>query len=55
MDLTKYTKKSAKVYNMPDKRNCIVCKKEISKETTPRHLFYSSFCSENCKSKYLDY
>ena len=55
MDLTKYyTKKSGKTYTMPDTKTCIVCGNQIHKDDTPRHLFYSGFCSENCKAKYLE-
>jgi len=53
MDLSKYTKKSGKAYPMPSSRVCIVCQRSISKDETPRHLFYSSFCSEDCKDKYV--
>lgn len=53
MDLTKYTKKSAKVYKMADSKDCVLCRKQIFKDETPRHLFYSGFCSETCKEKYL--
>ncbi|HLC92689.1 MAG TPA: hypothetical protein VJH23_03205 [archaeon] len=53
MDLSKFTKKSGKVYNMPQSKTCTTCGKEINKDTTARHLFYAGFCSENCKDKYM--
>ncbi len=53
MDISRFTKKSGKTYAMPDTKKCTSCKKEITRESTPRHLFYSGFCSEACKDKYV--
>ncbi len=53
MDLTKFMKKSPKVYKMADSKECQVCKKPISMDDTPRHLFYGGFCSDKCKDKYI--
>ncbi len=54
MDLSKYMKKSGKAYKMPEDKACTTCSKEITKEDTPRHLFYAGFCSEKCKEKYVE-
>ena len=53
MDLSSFTKKSGKTYKMPQVKSCIVCKKAIAIDDTPRHLFYSGFCSEEHKNKYM--
>ncbi len=53
MDLSSFTKKSGKVYKMPEIKNCTTCSREITKDTTPRHLFYAGFCSDKCKDKYM--
>jgi len=34
-------------------KNCRVCGKEISKDNTETALYYSHFCSERCKEKYV--
>lgn len=54
MDLSKFTKKSPKGYAMPATKTCTVCGAQISMDDTPRHLFYSNFCSEKCKGEYLE-
>lgn len=54
MDLSKYMKKSPKVYRMSESKSCQICRKPISIDDTPRYLFYSGFCSEKCKEKYME-
>jgi len=34
-------------------KQCRVCNREISLDNTPRHLFYSNFCCEECKDRYM--
>ena len=34
-------------------KTCQVCKKGITKENTPTILYYSKFCSTNCKERYM--
>lgn len=53
MDLSSFTKKSGKTYQMAETKKCIQCGKEIYKDSTPRHLFYAGFCSEQHKEQYV--
>ena len=55
MDMKNYLAKGAprKTVMKLDK-DCQVCGKPISIDDTPRNLFYSGFCSDKCKSKYIE-
>ncbi|HZX20046.1 MAG TPA: hypothetical protein VFF13_03465 [archaeon] len=55
MSLNDYVAKSnAKKPIMAKEKSCRVCGKSIHVDDTPRHLFFSTFCSEKCKEKYID-
>jgi len=54
MDLSKYIKKNnANMFNIPQKeKQCMQCGKVVEKERAG-HLYFQSFCSRDCKEKYV--
>jgi len=46
--LRKFAPKSTQ----PEKK-CQVCKRGITKDNTPSILYYSKFCSSQCKERYM--
>jgi len=57
MDLSAYIKKSETARRISRvstiEKKCLECGRRLEKEDTASHLFLQSFCSEQCKGRYV--